>query len=992
MNNTSEFHYLCIILIIILIKYYHKSLIEHYTIGSAGKIQNANIDLLEQAFYKKRSPKFHQLIKNMILNKIGINTIQPKQRCILTMDELCVGDSKCIPLQKEKPVCSAGKDGINAVGMLKNTNAYGVYNNGNIHYLPRNTIDCIGHEYKCAPRYDCNPKYNVCMKKPVPFQEKKPPIKSSRLQFSPPFPINNEPKCPFNFKYDDNSIGALNCKDINSDYTCTLEPSKVFDKKPCMSVKCPKGYAHTEPGICEKEDGSMCTFQPMSGNELCGARNEFIKIENTDINDAKTTISTIHHSNESACSTACQQTEECDGFVFNSNDSCFLKHKINKSEKIVPNKNKNLFLRTPLNYSYHDNTNITKNTIQEFNNKSYTDCADECDKNLNCAAFTVGKNQNFMDCKLKSNIGSFSTTDNNFDTFKKIQRTGDLCEHIDTSELVSEIKGEVSDLENKYNADIQKLDKEYERQSKLEIQNASLNRKKIVQNKLISSKDVIIWDNINISGNIIKLQKLDLYYLSLSIIQIWGIDKNTNKLINIAQNKDIHINMSSVYEDFISKKCIDNKLNTYCSTSYNNKDNQFIEVNLNDEYDIHKIIIYNIPNTKKNNLVPLKISILDENKDEKIYAIKSSFEDNFKISDYIKTNKKHFITDKGNINKYRTLASINGTQDSFCRFTSELTSNNKEEFICSDNGNQHQHIFKKVETPYDKTYFLKRNTKTDNDDICMCTGILPNTVVKCQDTSNPDNTYNLENIINCENLTGVELKDMINKDNRNNTDNYKIDAGFYWNKVYSYYLFKNTILNNKSVVLFTVIDSDTFNIKQGYPKIVNNKTWKGLSFTTQIDSAFFYDKDIVIFTKNGYYVKYDLRLQQQLPDYPKKIINNFSNIQDIFKNKITSGINIGNNFGLLFNKTRFIEYDLHLLENKEKDSRIISKVHFDINKKYSGLNIYNWDAIVSNNINLIIFFKNNKYYIYNYIEETLITTVAMNKQWPNIWNINVNNL
>ena len=908
------------------------------------------------------------------------------------MDELCVGDSKCIPLQKEKPICSAGKDGINAVGMLKNTNAYGVYDNGNIHYLPRNTIDCIGNDYKCPPRYNCHPKYNVCLKKPLPFIEKKPPIKSSRLQFSPPFPIDNQLKCPYNFNYDTNTFGALNCKDINSDYTCTLEPSKVLDKKPCMSVKCPKDYAHTEPGICEKEDGSVCTLQPMGGNELCGARNEFIKIKDTDINDNKTTIKTIHNSNESACSTACQTTEECDGFIFNSNNSCFLKHKINNSEKIVPNKNKNLFLRTPLNYTYHDNTNITQNTIQEFNNKSYTDCAEECDKNLNCSAFTVGKNQNFMNCRLKSNISSFSKTDNNFDTFKKIQRTGKLCENINTSELVSEIEGEVSELENKYNADLTKLAIDVEKERNLKIQNAALNKKKTIQKKMINSEDVIIWNNINITGNFIKLQKLDLYYLSLSIIQIWGIDKNTNKLINIAQNKNVEINMSSIYQNLKAKYCIDNKLNTYCSTSYNDKENQFIEFNLNDEYDIHKIIIYNIPNTKKNNLVPLKISILDENKDEKMYAIKSSFEENFKISDYIKLNKKHFITDKGNIDKYRTLASINGTQDSFCRFTSELSPDDKEEFICSDNGNQHQHIFKKVNTLYDKTYFLNKNKKTDNDDICMCSGVIPNTVVKCQDTSNPDNTYNLENIINCENLTGHELKNMINQDNRNNSDNFKINAGFYWDKVYSYYLFKNTVLNNKLVVLFTVIDSDTFNIKPGYPKILNNKTWKGLSFTTQIDSAFMYDNDIVIFTKNGYYVKYNLTLQQQLPNYPKKIEQNFTNIQNIFKNKITSAINIGNNIALLFHKTQFIEFDLLLLENKEIESRVIRKVYFDINKKYSGLNIYNWDAIVSNNINLILLFKNNKYYIYNYIEETLITTVTMNKQWPNIWNINVNNL
>ena len=199
-------------------------------------------------------------------------------------------------------------------------------------------------------------------------------------------------------------------------------------------------------------------------------------------------------------------------------------------------------------------------------------------------------------------------------------------------------------------------------------------------------------------------------------------------------------------------------------------------------------------------------------------------------------------------------------------------------------------------------------------------------------------------------------------------------------------------LNNKFVVLYTLIDSETFKIKSGYPKIINDTTWKGLSFTSQIDSALYYEKDIVIFTKNGYYVKYNLRLQQQLPNYPKKIINNFSNIQLPFQHKITSAINIGNKIGLLFHKTQFIEYDLKLIENKQLHSRITSSVHFNINKKYYGLDIYNRDSIITNNQNLMIFFKNNKYYLYDYKEQKLLTTVVMNIQWPNIWNINVNNL
>ena len=194
MNNNCEYYYLILILIIIIFIFYNKCNIEQLkSIGHYGSISKAPVEVLEQAYLKKRSPKFTQLIKQQIINKIGINTIHSGRKCIFTLDQLCMGDSKCIK-SNGNSICTAGTDGINPVGKLSYTNSYGSYDNGNEHYLPRETQGCKNNDYKCSPRYKCHSKHNFCIQKPIPIIERADDIESTRLNFSPPLPLINIPK------------------------------------------------------------------------------------------------------------------------------------------------------------------------------------------------------------------------------------------------------------------------------------------------------------------------------------------------------------------------------------------------------------------------------------------------------------------------------------------------------------------------------------------------------------------------------------------------------------------------------------------------------------------------------------------------------------------------------------------------------------------------------------------------------------------------------
>ena len=118
-----------------------------------------------------------------------------------------------------------------------------------------------------------------------------------------------------------------------------------------------------------------------------------------------------------------------------------------------------------------------------------------------------------------------------------------------------------------------------------------------------------------------------------------------------------------------------------------------------------------------------------------------------------------------------------------------------------------------------------------------------NNNVKCIKTYDNkfSDIYTLASNVNCSNLNGNEIKDLLRKHKKIN--DLSITSGFYWKRTNGYYLFRNTNFNNKKVILYTIIDADTYKIRSGYPKIVNNLTFPGLTLNKVISSILYAGND-----------------------------------------------------------------------------------------------------------------------------------------------------
>lgn len=971
---------------------------------------HATVDeLVYLGLNQKRSKEFIRRIKKSLLEKIPPNSIIPGDKCVKNMHHLCKGDSRCVRVNPtERPVCSAGVDGLNPVGKLtEGINKYGNYDNGSINYFPIGITGCANNinTLKCPPRYECYAKYNKCIPKaPLPqVFINIPKIDSTRLVFQPPMPIEPKLECPPDTSYTEIKYAGF-CRNDRTHELCALEPNKRNNIRFCPTVQCPDKYYQLEPGICEQNNGKKCSLEPNENYPLCGGHNDFLEIKN--VNLLENNITSFKDITETECASKCQKNQVCDGFTIDNNNECFLKKNVTKT-KIEEKEGSILQLKTPINYTYHENTNIKGEPLKKFNNKSYIDCAKECDKDSKCSAFSVGNDINFSNCELRGDLIGKSYYDKNTRTFRKKYKSGNLCNNLKFDSIDEDISNTINNVNKVYDDKIDRSIKKLKDDYKYKLSN---NTKKIYTdfiNNYMHNSSMITWNIINKSCNKIIIEKLDYLYLHMSILQIWGIPENNDKsnLIDYIQDKKTKINMSSIYEDHDSKYCRDNKLDTFMSTSYdeqslisnstNTVKKQFIEIQLPETIKLYKIIIFNKQGKNSELMVPLKISLYNDDNYEHS-AIKETFYKPFKEAAYVKLDKKLNVNDKGNLDKYHEVLNIDNTKGNYCRFTdNKSVKNNVNKIVCSGPLSEYQYEFDNINTPYKDTYFKKQNNETLNDDICRCTGIPENAKITCRDTnSNSDYTFKL--FPNCNKLSGDEIKQQIvdNNNQCNLSSKFKIDAAFYWNNTLSLYLFRNTIFNDKHVILYTLIDSETFKIRNGYPKIVNNITWPGMSFLNKIDSVFRINKDTVIFTRNNYYTKFDLIKKKQLPGYPKEIIGNFEKIPKILSSKITSAFNIGNNMGLLFNGKKFIEYNLNMIENKGKyKSNIASILRYDLKSKYSGLQVNYWDGIVYNDtLNYILFIIGNMYHLFDVRQNKVVTKTSMVKQWKNLWNINVNNL
>ncbi len=891
----------------------------------------------------------------------------PGMKCYPFLKTHCAGKSLCKSINSPNDhICTVGKDGKNPVDPSTQ--------NGNKHYLPVKIYGCHHNRsnLKCPPKHACLPS-GVCKK--IIEQHKDliidKDLSSNRLNFVPPLPILNINECPkdHTLLIDDYKQYCKNDNDPKD--ICRLDVDGDKEKPICSSVQCPDDYEFRDQLCVNKFDETkVCSFDydNKEGYSLCGDFNSYIPFENTDIKDNN--LNAFSNVDAKTCANECNQNLLCTSFTIDQNSEntkCYLKKSIASHKDIKENEYKISYFRNPLNYNTYMNTTVNVPSIKSFNVKTPYECSKYCDEDDKCNAFVIDKKT--LKCDLKPNFGKKTSVDKNKIVFNKKFFEGSLCDKFTQDKLRETIKSDVQKETIKYKQKIKRLKKEHEQK----LKDTELNSAKLISKKTLNifgnSRDTIIWDNINSHVKEISIRNTNLENMGISYIQIIGSDHG-NQISNLL------LHNTTIETD--DNTNLDNLLNEQQNTHINPT---FINLKFNKIYLIHRIIIY-IYN--KIIIYPLEIKLLNNDGFIEKKWSQANINDDPKIFEY-KIEFKSKVSDKGNPELFHTYTDILGDnkETDYCRFV-----NNDKEFCCKINNSKKEYDAcvnsDIIKTNYPNTYFFNKNNKTNRDDLCWCEGIPPNNQIKCikNNKNNFDNPYILATNIDCNNRTGKEIKEIVN--NTKNDIDLTVHCGFYWDKTASFYLFRNTTLNGKAIVLFTLIDADTYKIKRGYPKIVNNDTFPGLTMNKRIKTILYAGNNIIYLINHNIFIKYDLVKKKQFAGYPKKLLGNWKFLDINFQNNIDNSIYINKNVALLFNKSKYIKYNLELIENN-KNSPTDNYIKYSLQDEYPNIKSLNYSCIMYNYSNdIYLFFNNNTYTIYNH-KSKKVTNVHIDKQWKNIW-------
>lgn len=914
--------------------------------------------------YKITPEKELQLYRDIIYYN---SNNKPGNKCAPIGKDACQEDSDCEYINNKYGFrCTVGKDGYNAPNLNRN-------NPG--HYLHPSIGACIKNNsnLQCPVHYACNGSINKCVRRsnmPIPriIMKKE---SSNRLTLNPVISRDDIAECPQNYTVFEDDYKQYCKHDKDPDKICRLDPDSKREYPICSTALCPNNYV-IKDNLCVNtaDPDDKCTLDPENkeGYLLCGDYNDYIQLENKDIYENN--IKKISGINAIQCATECNKNLLCDSFVIDQNTSlpvCSLKKAPKNQPSIIDKENKIVHFKNNINYDQYNNTDAPYGTLESYKVKTPYGCSSLCDKNSECAGFVIDKNT--LQCDLKSSIRNTQVNKSKI-VFKKTYNEGKLCKTNKQSNIQKEIKDTIIKVDHKYHQELDTFKvNQYDNLDK--NQNT---RTQIVLNKMINkfSTDTIIWDNINVDCTKISFENLNKRKLYISYIQVVGIHKYTNEPLNIADNPKIKINS----DDKNILNIINSSFEEYATPIS-------FDIVLDDEYYITKIIIYNY--SKKNNY-PLKIILFNKKEFIEKQWIAKTNQSKPTITDHSDIDYITEVYDKGNPELFKSYANIVGDVDSasYCRFVK-----NDTEFCCKHKKSNNEYDVcvdsDKIYTKYPKSYLFNHNKKTKRENLCWCEGIPPKTNIKCIKTKDNkfSSVYNLTSNIDCSNLTGSEIQRQLKIYEK--IVDLSVHSGFYWDRTNNYYLFRNSTINNKKIVLFTIIDADTYKIRYGYPDIVNNNTFPGLTINKEISSILYAGNNDIYVIYSEIYVKYNLLKNKQYNGYPKKVINNWKFLDSNFQNNITNSIYINSNKCLLLNGLKLIEYNLQLIENKTNNVKQSSSVMYTINNLFEKIKPTNYDCIIYNYKNKIyLFFKNNTYTIYNEISKQILT-VQFTKQWKNIW-------
>lgn len=632
--------YIIIIIILFLFLYSYKK--EQLRLSSYGKLESVPVEVLYELGYKQnRSKRFSKIIRDRFLSLVGVNSIKPGDRCYPEFKNLCRGslNSKKDPCVKHKGkyICAAGEDGVTQMGVLKFPNLFGNYNNSDTHYYPVKLKGCnyLG-DLKAPKKYRCNKltdRFEYYNPQPIPSLYI-PKINISRISFQPPLPLEKsvQDNCKNAFHENDKYVEQFEdnyanfCKNTITGEICALEPNKRNGKPFCKNVICPDGYtqSYSDVNICESiKDDRSCVLEATNKENMidlnnnldedendesdkydnypiCGGLNYFLNINDVGIKGGNIIPINKKNLNDKECAYKCLENDDCHAYTISKdiNPICTLFKKPILKKNIVKDTNKVLNYKLPLNYKFDENKKIVLDDIIKYDDKTYIECAEECDNLPECVAFNVNKNINATNCELKRRIIKIGPNkniihDTNKRVFEKITKTDNLCPLMKLDKLEKKIDKNFDNINEYFQSELDY----YTEKTKNEVSEDNIELKEKITNEfilqLLEQDSIIVWDNINIECDKIRIQKMDKNILHISILQVLALNEN-NHIYDLIQEKQTNIKMSSELDNHKSINLKNKDIFSYASTNIGSiKNMQYIDIFLNKKIKIYKIILYN---------------------------------------------------------------------------------------------------------------------------------------------------------------------------------------------------------------------------------------------------------------------------------------------------------------------------------------------------------------------------------------------------------------
>lgn len=558
-----------------------------------------------------------------------------------------------------------------------------------------------------------------------------------------------------------------------------------------------------------------------------------------------------------------------------------------------------------------------------------------------------------------------------------------------------------------------------------EVNNQLNEKTEIISKNLISflnkPTSVIEWNNINSNCRKIKIKigdKINLTRLKISNIVIMASDNENNfnfeNYATIENGMKLELHPESKNHETNSKHCANQNLLDVCMSELHV--NPYILISYVNDIYVNKILIYNVPvstedmisdsigNNMLNNILPMTISLLNNEESVLLEAYKQTFFDQFKV--YGRLPKKsqycgnNIIENHGDPKYLREFADLDGIgkKCNYCRTIKYLDKG--VTLSCASVDNQYENHIGSINTNNLNTLFIHKLDNKKKDNICMCNN---GTVTCFEKNSSSDNFNNTDFLkqkqldIKCNYNEGVnkikeKVNNIYNSDNTNSNLNSRIDTGFYYNGLI--FIFKNQTIGNKNYVIYdrlhvlnnTVEKSDT-SIKSRFLKNDSNQYFinipasitKNLRMTMCIEN-------IVYFFTTDYLVRYNIKEKKLIDESPLIKINsifighNLDNVSECcyYEKSI-----------FFFNKAEIYEFQLHPNNNKKWNYvKTINKNSIFKDVKFQNFNtcVYINDDILDNQMFFIT--ENSNYLLFNENTE-YITRIRKINNLVNNWELDL---